>query len=120
MPGQRGRSSTSETSPLSVLKPNLILAELAEAGRVLFVSVGSEIENSVGPALEGRYLDVQPPSFRRHAGAGIRVMLRQRRPNFQTLRTIQDFRILNLQRLFLPLTDSRHAISHIVGVAVCL
>ena len=47
-------------------------------------------------------------------------MHRQRRPNFQSLRAIRDFRILNLQRLFLPLTDSSHAISHVVGAAVRL
>ncbi|MBC7989440.1 MAG: hypothetical protein H7Y19_07640, partial [Luteimonas sp.] len=51
-----------------------------------------------------------------HAEAGIRSMLRHRRPNFQTVKTIQDFRILNLQRLFLPLADATHAITHAVGV----
>ncbi len=124
---RRGRSMPAatdllpiDTSPLSVLRANLFLAEMAEAGRVYFVTAGPEIENDVGLTLEGRYLDEQPAWFRRHAEAGIRMMLRHRRPNFQNLRTIQDFRILNLQRLFLPLADASHAITHVVGVAVRL
>lgn len=109
-----------ETSPLAVLLPNLVLAEMAEAGRIRFVTAGAEVERAVGLTLADRFLDEQPAWFRRHAEAGIRVMLRHRRPNFQTIRTIQDFRILNLQRLFLPLADATHAITHALGVAVRL
>ncbi len=109
-----------EAPPLAVLLHNLILVEMAEAGRVRFLAAGSEVERAVGLALEGRFLNEQPAWFRRHTEAGIRVMLRHRRPNFQTVKTIQDFRILNLQRLFLPLSDTAHAVTHAVGVVVRL
>lgn len=124
---RRGRSMPvtvdllpTETSPIAVLVPNLVLVEMAEAGRVRFLAAGSDVERAVGLALEGRFLDEQPAWFRRHTEAGIRVMLRHRRPNFQTVKTIQDFRILNLQRLFLPLSDTGHAVTHAVGVVVRL
>ena len=109
-----------EMSPLAAILPNLILAEMSEVGRVLLTKAGREVERAVGLDLEGRYLDELPPWFRRHAEAGIRTMLRHKRPNFQTIKTIQDFRILNLQRLFLPLAEATHAVTHALGVIVRL
>ncbi len=109
-----------ETSPLSVLEPNLMLAELSESGRIRFLRAGRDVERAVGLKLEGRYLDEQPTWFRRHAEPGLRSMRRTRRPNFQVVKTIHDFRIQHFQRLMLPVADSGKGVAYALCVAVWL
>ncbi len=109
-----------ETSPLSVLEPNLMLAELSESGRIRFLRAGRDVERAVGLKLEGRYLDEQPTWFRRHAEPGLRSMRRTRRPNFQVVKTIHDFRIQHFQRLMLPVADSGKGVVYALCVAVWL
>jgi len=107
-----------ETSPLAVLEPNLLLAELGESGRILFRRTGREVERSVGFKVEGNHLDEMPTWFRRHAEAGLRSMRRTKRPNYQVVKTIHDFRIQHFQLLMLPVAESGKGVAHALCVAV--
>jgi two-component system chemotaxis response regulator CheY len=109
-----------ETSPLAVIEPNLLLAEVVESGRIRFEKAGKNVEATLGLALEGQYLDEQPAWFRRSAEGGIRAMLRTKRPNFQSIKTIQDFRILHFQRLVLPVAEAGRGIAYALCVTVRL
>lgn len=109
-----------ETSPLAVLEPSLMLVELDEFGRFRFLRAGRDIERSVGLKLEGRYLDEQPGWFRRHAEAGLRSMRRTKRPHFQVVKTIHDFRIQHFQQLMLPVAETGRGVAYALCVAVWL
>lgn len=106
-----------ETSPLAVIEPSLLLAEVTESGRIRFERAGKNVEAVLGLALEGQYLDEQPAWFRRNAEGGIRAMLRTKRPNFQSIKTIQDFRIMHFQRLVLPIGEPGRGVAYALCVA---
>lgn len=105
-----------ETSPLAVLEPHLMLLELQDNGRIRFLRAGQIVERDVGLKLEGTHLDEQPTWFRRHAETGIRNVKRYKRPTFQSVKTIQDFRILHFQRLALPVAESGRGVAYALCV----
>jgi CheY-like chemotaxis protein len=106
-----------ETSPLAVIEPNLLLAEVVD-GRIRFEKAGRKVEENMGLKLEGAYLDQQPIWFRRQTEGGVRAMLRTRRPNFQNVKTILDFRIMNFQRLVLPVAEAGRGVAYALCVTV--
>ena len=45
-------------------------------------------------------------------------MLRSKRPHFQSVKTIESFAILRLQRLLLPLADASQGVSRLLATIV--
>ncbi|MBM3547408.1 MAG: response regulator [Alphaproteobacteria bacterium] len=107
-----------ESSPLAVIEQNLLLVEIVDGGRMRFEKAGKTVEENMGLKLEGDYLDRQPAWFRRHIEGGIRSMIRTRRPSYQNVKTILDFRVMNLQRLVLPVAEGHRGIAYALCVTV--
>lgn len=100
-----------ETSPLAVVQQSLILAELSESGRILFAKAGREVERRVGVKIEGFHLDEMPMWFRRQLEGALRSIRRVKRPSFQAVKTIHDFRIQHFQQLVLPVAETGRGVA---------